>query len=258
MRFLRLFILLVLLLPFGASMVGAQSGDARPAAEEELLALANRSRAESGARPLKWDPALAAAALKHCMRMVAEGAIAHRYGGEADVSERTAAAGAHFSLIEENIAVGQFASQIHDGWMHSPGHRTNLLNPEVDRVGIAVVASRGVLYAVADYSRAVQVMTHAQVESSVGELLRMSGIKLRGDPHDARLACMVDRGFPDGMTGGQPGFVIRWQGADLQHLPQGLVDRLGNGQYHSAEVGSCPPRGGQGSFTAYRVAVLLY
>ena len=32
-----------------------------------------------------------------------------------------------------------------------PGHRTNLLNPEVDRVGVAVVATRGVLYAVADY-----------------------------------------------------------------------------------------------------------
>ena len=40
--------------------------------------------------------------------------------------------------------------------MHSPGHRSNLLSPDVDHVGVAVVAARGVLYAVADYSRAVQ------------------------------------------------------------------------------------------------------
>ena len=44
---------------------------------------------------------------------------------------------------------------IHDEWMQSPGHRTNLLNPDVDHVGVAVVESRGVLYAVADYERAV-------------------------------------------------------------------------------------------------------
>ena len=68
-------------------------------------------------------------------------------------AERAGQAGAHFSLIEENVAVGPTPAAIHDGWMHSPGHRTNLLNPEVDRVGIAVVASRGELYAVADYAR---------------------------------------------------------------------------------------------------------
>jgi hypothetical protein len=256
MRFVRLFLFFLLFLFSGALMVRAQTAEPRPAAAEELLALANRSRAEYGAGPLKWDSALAAAAMKHCMRMVSEGAIAHRYGGEPDVSERTAAAGAHFSLIEENIALGSYPGQIHDGWMHSPGHRTNLLNPEVDRVGIAVVAARGALFAVADYSRGVQVMTASQVEASVGELLRMSGISLRRDPHDARLACMVDHGFPPGMTGGEPNFVMRWQGADLQHLPQALVDRLGN--YRFAEVGSCPARGDQGSFTTYRVAVLLY
>ena len=40
--------------------------------------------------------------------------------------------------------------------MQSPGHRENLLNPEVDHVGIAVVYARGVLYAVADYSAVVR------------------------------------------------------------------------------------------------------
>ncbi|HWG22154.1 MAG TPA: CAP domain-containing protein [Terracidiphilus sp.] len=242
-----------------AGTAAAQQGvGPRPAEAEQLFALANQSRAQAGAGPLQWDASLAAAAMKHCLRMTAEGEISHRYGGEPDVSERTAAAGAHFSLIEENIAVGSYAATIHDGWMHSPGHRTNLLNPAVDHVGIAVVASRGTLYAVADYSQAVAVLSPARVEATVAELLRMSGIAVRRDPHDARLACMVDRGIPPGARDGEPGFVMRWQGADLGHLPQALVDRLGSGQYRSAAVGSCPARNAEAAFTVYRVAVLLY
>jgi hypothetical protein len=49
-----------------------------------------------------------------------------------------------------------------------------------------------------------------------------------------------------------------WQAADLTLLPKQLRDRLVSGQYRQAVVGSCPPQGQEGSFTAYRVAVLLY
>jgi len=136
----------------------AEDGDAVTVqtAAEQLFALANQTRAQAGAGRLRWDPALAAAALNHCKRMAYEGPISHRYNGEADLASRAGQAGAHFELIEENVAVGPTASMIHDEWMHSPGHRSNLLNPEVDRVGVAVVASRGVLYAVADYEHGVE------------------------------------------------------------------------------------------------------
>lgn len=259
-RLRTLLILLSVLSYIGASRAVAQRNVAQPqaAAAEQLMALANQSRARAGAGPLKWDPTLAEAALKHCMRMVSEGQIAHRYGGEADLTTRAGQAGAHFSLIEENIALGSYAEQIHEGWMNSPPHRSNLLNPQVDRVGIAVVAARGVLYAVADYARAVPVMTSSQVESSIGSLLRMSGLSVRRDSTEARTACVLDRGLPKTSGGGTPQFVMRWQGADLEHLPQELVDRLATGRYHQAEVGNCTPHDKQGAFTVYRVAVLLY
>ena len=76
---------------------------------------------------------------------------------------RAGQAGAHFSLIEENVAFASTPEAIHEGWMNSPHHRTNLLNPAVDRVGVAVVASRGMLYAVADYARSVPVLTQIQI-----------------------------------------------------------------------------------------------
>ena len=52
--------------------------------------------------------------------------------------------------------------------------------------------------------------------------------------------------------------IMRWQGSDMSQLPQALAERLGSGRYQRAAVGSCPAAGQEGTFTAYRVAVLLY
>lgn len=222
---------------------------------DQLFDLANQARAQAGAAPLNWDPALAQSALAHCARMAAEGPIAHRYNNELDVAERAAEAGAHFGLIEENIAIGPDAAAIHAEWMRSPGHRDNLLNPQVDRVGIAVLWSRGVLYAVADYSHAVRALSPFQVEAAVGNLIRPSGVTVLADPSVARSYCATDHG-PAGAA--RPSFIMLWQGSDLTRLPQQLVARLASGQFRSAAVGNCPSQGDQGAFTAYRIAVLLY
>jgi hypothetical protein len=234
-----------------------QQASIQPAAWQ-LVLLANQARAVSGAGPLKWDPALAAAARQHCLRMVAAEQIAHQYAGEPDVAGRAGQAGARFSMIEENVALGPSPAAIHEGWMHSPGHRANLLNSAVDRVGVAVVAGRDGLYAVADYERAVPVLTQAQVEAEVARLIKANGGAVLRDPALARVACAADEGMPRGIGGPQPRFIMRWQDAELTRLPQALIDRMASGELHQAAVGSCPPQGQQGAFTAYRVAVLLY
>jgi len=244
----------------GISIADAQPGASRGDgdAAEQLLALANQTRARMGAQPLTWDPALAAAARKHCARMVAEGPLSHQYRGEPDVSERASMDDAHFSLIEENIAMGSYAAEIHDGWMNSPPHRRNLLNPEIDRVGIAVMMRGRSMYAVADYSKGVAVLSRTQIENKVAGLVHMSGLSIRNDVRDARAACELNRGLPSTMTGNQPGFIMRWQSADLDRLPQQLMDRLGTREFRLASVGACTPQGDQTEFTQYRVAVLLY
>jgi uncharacterized protein YkwD len=224
----------------------------------QIFELANQSRAAAGASRLEWDPALAQAALAHCRRMAAEGPIAHQYKGEADAAGRAGQAGAHFDIVEENVAIGQSAAEIHEAWMRSPGHRSNLLNPEVDRVGVAVVEARGVLYAVADYSRGVSALSTQQVEARVAELIRkQSDVQIDRDSAKARAACAVDKGFP-GNEGARPGFLMRWQDSELKQLPAALSQKLATGQYHVAAVGSCAPHGEAGSFTTYRVAVALY
>ena len=249
--------LLLAFAPYGFAQSSRPQKPLQPDAQL-LLRLANEARAAVGAGPLEWDAALAEAAQKHCLRMAAAGNISHRYTGEPDLTERAGAAGAHFSLVEENVASAWDAATIHDAWMSSPGHRANLLNPEVNRVGIALVAGRNTIYAVADYSRAVAVLTQAQIEAAVARNLQANGMTILNNPTGARAACALYRGLPRSLSGPQPRFVFRWQQADLAHLPQELVNTLASGEYKQASVGSCAPQGGNGSFTTYRVAVLLY
>jgi hypothetical protein len=49
-----------------------------------------------------------------------------------------------------------------------------------------------------------------------------------------------------------------WEDTQLTRLPKSLVGALASGKYHQAAVGSCSAQGQKGSFTAYRIAVLLY
>jgi hypothetical protein len=243
----------------GQDAAGAQQpGHARQEDAEELFALANLSRMHAGVGPLTWDPALAAAAQKHCLLMAKEGPIAHRYGGEPSLTQRAAVQGAHFSLIEENVAVGPSADAIHEEWMHSPPHRANMLNPDVDRIGAAIIAARGTLYAVEDFSAAVQQLSIAQVEARVAGLIRVSGVAILPNPAQAREACETNQGMPPSKPGMQPLFLMRWQSSSLSELPKVLTEKLASGRYRSASVGSCRPEGPQDSFSAYRVAVLLY
>jgi hypothetical protein len=234
------------------------SGANLQAEAEQLLAFANRARRIAGAQQLQWDSSLAQAAFYHCQWMVQQGPISHRYSGEPDLTARASDAGARFGVIEENVAIGNTAQVIHDAWMQSPGHRKNLLNPDMDRVGIAVIASRGVLYAVADYTHGVPRLTAEDVESRVADLIRVSGIAIATDPTTARETCAMNSGFARNSAGRDPRFVDRWVDASLDKLPEALIAKLSSGDYREAAIGSCPAGKVQGGFTAYRVAVLLY
>jgi len=241
---------------YGATSLDSAGPDLRGAVAQ-IFALGNQARARTGVAALKWDPALAASAIEHCRRMAAAGPISHQYRGEPDLTTRAAQAGAHFSAIEENVAVGPTASGIHQAWMQSPGHRENLLSPEVDHVGIALVYARGALYAVADYSAAAKSLSPAQVEARVASLVRVSGVSILDDPRLARSACASDDDLLQSAAA-RPAWIIRWQNSDLSRLPRTLTNQLRSGKYRKAAVGSCPPQDDGGAFTSYRVAVLLY
>ena len=224
---------------------------------QQLFLLGNQARIAQGAKPLTWDPALAAAAQLHCARLAGENLLSHQYDGEADLSQRAGQAGAHFSLVEENIAEGEQPASIHQAWMNSQHHRENLLNPGVDRVGIGVVARGNMLYAVADFAHAVSVLTPEQVEATISILVQAAGVSAHGNSSGARIACAQDHGLPASLDNRHPEFIMRWQDTELSELPSALLDQIATGKYREAEVGSCSSKSAESSFTVYRVAVLL-
>ena len=117
MHFVRQSICLCVLQIFPALLSGqSASGQVSDSSvAHQLFEMANQSRVEAGVKPLDWDKSLADAALKHCIRMLSEIPMSHRYDGESDLATRVATAGAHFSMVEENIASGPSAGVIHQG-----------------------------------------------------------------------------------------------------------------------------------------------
>ncbi len=222
--------------------------------EQYLLAAANQERAAHGIGPLHLDVKLGVAARQHALEMVRHGNISHQFAGEADLASRAGAAGAHFSLVTENVAEAQNSAQIHDLWMHSAGHRANLLDAKVDSIGISVIQDRGQLYAVEDFTKTVDDVPLAQQESTVGALLGATGIAIAPTTQAARQTCSMSTGYAGRR---QPWFVMRYTSADLKRLPDELTSRLATGKYHEAEVGACTT-GAQTPFTSYSLAVLLY
>jgi hypothetical protein len=221
----------------------------------ELLTLTNQDRAAQGLGPLRWSPELAQAAQSHDERMVQRNDLQHQFPDEPDVPTRAGQAGAHFRTVAENIALGPNAADIEKQWMHSTMHRTNILDPEMNIIGIALVHHRGEVWAVEDFAHAVEALGPPEIEGRVIELLAQQGMRDAKATADARQTCEMEHGSAGGS---RPRFVMRWEGSDLSRLPDVLVSKLQTGQFRSAAVGVCGgAQPGQG-FTTYHVAVLLY
>ena len=217
-----------------------------------LLDATNRERSAAGLQPLKWDEALATAARLHAQVMVSQNLLLHQCLDEPPLEQRAAKAGARFSMIAENIAVGPNPEIIHNGWMHSPGHRKNILNADLSAVGIATMRGSGGLFAVQDFSRPVEALSLEQQEEKVVSLLKGNGLLVTEVTEDARKTCNLGHGFA-----GVPGsYAIRFEVTDLSKLPDNLLQKVKSRAYRKAAVGACRA-GDTPGFTHYHIAVLL-
>jgi uncharacterized protein YkwD len=121
---------------------GAAPTDAA-GAEGELLALANRSRAEAGLAPLLPDERAAAVARAHSAEMRDGGWVAHVSPTTGGMEDRARRARLATPLLLENLARAYSAREAHEGLMNSPGHRANLLHPDATHLGVGVALREG-------------------------------------------------------------------------------------------------------------------
>src|SRR6202140_315369 len=222
-------------------------------AERALFDALNRERAAKGLPALHWDDALASAAREHASRMAQDNVLSHQLPGEPQVQVRATQAGARFTTIAENIAVAPNSATIHSAWMQSPHHRENILDPELNGVGIGVVKGTHGLFAVQDFSQTVANLKLKQKEQQVIANLNIHGMAATRATNDARKTCQMDRGY----AGTRPLSVTRFETADLTKLPFDLEQKLRSGRYHSAAVGACEG-GSSAGFTHFKLVVELF
>jgi uncharacterized protein YkwD len=152
--------LVALLAPAGAgarpatafASQGCANTDLRPSrANRELvrdavLCLHNRERARHGLPRLRENPKLRRAAERHASNMVDASFFDHTSPGGSTMVDRIRRTGytsrARSWALGENIAWGSgplaTAAQIHRSWMHSSGHRANILQRSFREIGIGI------------------------------------------------------------------------------------------------------------------------
>lgn len=121
-------------------------------AQAELLRLHNEARAEHGVRRLCVRQDLMVAAQEHAEDMIRRDFYAHETPEGLTSGDRIARAGYPFATYGENnnrVSGGYGGKpgrddlrEAFEGWMGSPGHRDNLLNPAFREVGIGLSTGR--------------------------------------------------------------------------------------------------------------------
>ncbi|MBC9249976.1 hypothetical protein A9179_06765 [Pseudomonas alcaligenes] len=96
------------------------------------------SQAFAAAAPLAWNATLATAAESHSRAMANANFFSHRDRDGRTPGDRAELAGYAGQRIGENIAAGHDSARaVVDGWLASPGHCANLMNPQFSELGAA-------------------------------------------------------------------------------------------------------------------------
>lgn len=138
----------------GAGEPPAASSEQAPrAVERDVFDRVNDERAERGLDPVDWDDRLAELARDWSREMADTGQLRHQDLGAALQDGELEG----YAAVGENIFTGSgpvTAGRIHEGWMRSPDHRGNVLEPGWDRLGVGVVcAEDGSVWATQEFGR---------------------------------------------------------------------------------------------------------
>ncbi len=107
---------------------------------ERARDIVNTYRKTKGLRPLQLQPALTEAARAHSRDLAKWDRISHFGSDGSNPWDRVKRAGYPAKLAAENVGTGQASvEEVVKGWQASPGHNKNLLLPDAQHMGIALV-----------------------------------------------------------------------------------------------------------------------
>ena len=104
---------------------------------DKVVELTNQERSQLNLSPLTADPLLTQAAQTHTENMAVQDFFQHAGLDGSSAGDRIEATGYDFSRWAENIAAGyQTPEAVVQSWMNSTGHRANILNPDLQEIGV--------------------------------------------------------------------------------------------------------------------------
>jgi hypothetical protein len=115
--------------------------------EMQVADLINAERTKKGLPPLAIDIRLQEAAVSHSEDMANNDFFSHTGSDGSSLIDRLERAGYPWHRAGENIAAGLSnpASAV-AGWMDSPGHRANILNPSYEQLGVGYAFESSATY----------------------------------------------------------------------------------------------------------------
>lgn len=236
--------------------------------ERQIFEWTNQERAKVNAAPLKWNNRLSIAARLHSDEMAKHKDLSHRLKDEPIFTERLAEQGAHFNAAAENVGYGEDAEVLHLGWMNSPPHRTNLLNPAYTEMGIGIVRSADRLWATEDFATVLQNYSSEDFERAVEDEVTarrrahgLAPLKATASTSLRRAACSSDTSAAAALAavphGNLQAYAFSFTAPKPDQLPSDFVARTLDLPSGSYLIGACASQRGSSGMTNYRVMTVI-
>jgi len=234
-------------------------------AERELLDLANQARAQAGVAPLQMDDGLIQAARAHAAEMAAQQQLSHQFAGEPSLAQRLASnCTLHLDQAGENVSVAGSVDQSHQGLMHSPPHRENLLNPAYNVAGFGVVRAGSSLYVAQDFGHSLPAYSPRQagglVSGSIARTRRDANLPqlqwMESDTAQAA-ACSMARADSLKTAASRGSYILRYTTAQPETLPAAAAKAIEDRAVHTFSVGTCYARTNSYPNGVYWVTLVL-
>ena len=250
-----------------ASLLHADNVSSGPAAEQRLFDLLNSERAQQKLPALLLDEHLVEAARKHSQAMAKGKRLAHQMPGEASLNPRVAGAGARFDAVAENVAHSGSVEDAHVEFMHSAGHRANILSREYDAVGIGIAATDGGhLYVTEDFIHRVPGLTPEALEDKVFEAVnhirsdhRLFPLQRTPLPMLRHEACRNEvnaHSIAESLSSAR--WVVVFTGGDPTDLPSDMRKVAQNHEAASVALGACFPGEVPGNYAMFKVIAVFF
>lgn len=231
-----------------------------------LMNRINEERVSRGFSKLEWNDHLAESALTHGRRLVEQGHLSHQLPGEQDLSERIHTTGLRFDAAGENLAIAGSVEQIHSALMNSPPHRENILDPNYNSVGIAIISRGRDLYAVENFARMYPDFSEPEFRNELISTFNQARkaqknlpIAIHVDSHLVEAACS---GTSDAQGVLRDEFGARtlviFTASSPDKMPQDMLDAAADPNLARMNIGVCFRPGKTQGNASFRIVAALF